>query len=410
MIRRFFEADVLSPARARPAAPRAFAVRSTFIAARASAARPTFTTARCFAVLATLAALLALAGCDRLSSFAERAPWAAAEERPLWGSGTIEGTSLLVSAEVRGTVGEIRVTEGEHYEEGAALLSLDAPELDIEQGMRALDRDIASVQRRLLDVGARAEDIREAQARVRRAERDLRQATDDYERMARLLEGGSITRSRYEASEVALARAEAEYESATQSLERLENLTRPEEYEIASLREDQAALAVERAALNVSRRELHLPRTAWIDTLLVETGELVQPGQPVARLVNRAPVTLTVYIAQGDLGNVTVGDRADVLVDAWPEERFEGTVRRISEEAEFTPGNVQTRDDRARLVFAVDVEIANEDHRLRPGMGAEAEFPDAGGSAHAPRSRHSVSGAAGEKPAAAGSSAGGPHG
>ena len=356
MIRKIFKVDVLSPPRTRPGAVRYFA------------GFPTPAAVRNFAVLPVLAALLALAGCDRL-------PWAAEEQRPLWGSGTIEGTSLLVSAEVRGTVGEIHVAEGKRHDEGSSLLSLDAPELDIERGMRVADREVASAQLRLLDVGARTEDIREAQARVRRAERDLRQAEDDYERMARLLEGGSITRSRYEGAEVALARAEAEYESATQSLARLRNLTRPEEYEIASLREDQAALAVERAALNVSRREIRMPRSAWLDTLLVEAGELVQPGQPVARLVNRDPVTLTVYIAQGDLGKVSVGDHADVIVDAWPDEYFSGTVRRIGEEAEFTPGNVQTRDDRARLVFAVEVEIPNDDLRLRPGMGAEAEFP-----------------------------------
>ncbi|WP_169313543.1 HlyD family secretion protein [Spirochaeta africana] len=269
----------------------------------------------------------------------------------------------------------MHITEGERYEEGEMLLTLDSPELDIERSIRILDRDIAAAQRRQLAIGARTEDIREAQARVRRAERDRQQASDDYDRMARLLESGSIPRSQYESAEVALTRAEAEYETATQTLERIENLTRPEEFEIASLRSDQASLAVDRAELNAARREIRIPRSAWLDTVLVETGELVQPGQPVARLIDRDLLTLTVYISQQDLGKVSVGDPAEVRVDAWPEERFDGTVRRIAEEAEFTPGNIQTRDDRARLVFAVEVAIPNSSLRLRPGMGAEAEFP-----------------------------------
>lgn len=306
-------------------------------------------------------------------------PWTEAEERPLWGSGTIEGSSVIISAEVRGRVESLHAREGERRDAGEILVTIDAPELHIERAMRALEREMTSTEMALLDVGARQEDIRQAESQLRRAERDLSAARDDYERISRLLAAGSVTRGRYEDAELAVSRAETARESAVQSLERLRNLTRPEEYELARLRGERAGRTVDLAELNLDRTRISLPRAGWVDRILVEPGELVQPGQPVARIVDRTTLTLTVYIPQGDLSSVATGDRAEVIVDAWPDERFAGRITRIGEEAEFTPGNVQTREDRARLVFAVEVELPNEELRLRPGMGAEAEFPDSPG-------------------------------
>lgn len=304
-------------------------------------------------------------------------PRGAQEDRPLWGSGTIEGTSIVVSAEVGGAVQSVRVTEGDYREVGEILIALDSTDLELQHAIRRAEADIADAERRLVETGARTEDILQAEARVRRLRRDLEAAREDYQRMARLLEAESVTRSRYEDAELRVTRTETELVAAEQDLARLRNLTRPEEREIAGLRAERAEYGRRLAERTLDRAVVYAPRSAFVDRLLVEEGEYVQPGRPVARLIDRDPVWITVFVNQGDLALVTTGDIAEVLVDAYPERRFAGRVVQIAEEAEFTPSNRQTREDRARLVFAVKVEIPNPELLLRPGMGAEVEFPEA---------------------------------
>lgn len=301
----------------------------------------------------------------------------AREERPLWGSGTIEGTSIVVSAEVGGRIQAVHAAEGDFRETGEILITLDSTDLELQHAIRRAEANIADAERRLVETGARTEDILQAEARVRRLRRDLEAAREDYQRMARLLETESVTRSRYEDAELRLSRTETELVAAEQDLERLRNLARPEEREIARLRAEHAEYGRRLAELQVSRAVVHAPRSAYVDRLLVEEGEYVQPGRPVARLIDRDPVWITVFVSQRDLSLVTTGNVAEVIVDAYPERRFAGRIVRIAEEAEFTPGNVQTRDDRSRLVFAVKVEVPNAELLLRPGMGAEVEFPEA---------------------------------
>jgi HlyD family secretion protein len=87
-------------------------------------------------------------------------------------------------------------------------------------------------------------------------------------------------------------------------------------------------------------------------------------------------VTLTIYVPENQLGLVQLGQPVWVTVDAYPERRFEGTVSLIASEAEFTPKNVQTREERVNMVFAVEVKLPNGDHALKPGMPADALIPD----------------------------------
>ncbi|TVR69230.1 MAG: HlyD family secretion protein, partial [Spirochaetaceae bacterium] len=304
-------------------------------------------------------------------------PRGAREERPLWGSGTIEGTSIIISAEVSGTVQAVHAAEGDYREAGEILVTLDPADLELQYAMHRAEAAIADAERRLVETGARTEDILQAEARARRLRRDLEAAREDYERMARLLEAESVTRSRYEDAELRLSRTETELVAAEQDLERVRNLARPEEREIAHLRAERAEYGRRLAERRLDRAVVHAPRSAYVDRLLVEEGEFVQPGRPLVRLVHRDPVWITLFVAQGDLSLIAPGDTAEVLVDAYPDRRFGGRIVRIAEEAEFTPSNVQTRDDRSRQVFAVKVEIPNAELLLRPGMGAEAEFPEA---------------------------------
>jgi len=83
-------------------------------------------------------------------------------------------------------------------------------------------------------------------------------------------------------------------------------------------------------------------------------------------------VTLTIYVPQDQLGRVNLGQDVRVEVDSFPDQVFRGTVFAIADEAEFTPRNVQTEEDRVNMVFAVDVSIPNPEHKLKPGVPADA--------------------------------------
>jgi HlyD family secretion protein len=104
----------------------------------------------------------------------------------------------------------------------------------------------------------------------------------------------------------------------------------------------------------------------------VEVGDLVAAGAPVLTVADLTRPYLRVYVAETDLGRVKVGQPVEVRVDAFPDRVFRGAVAEISDRAEFTPGNVQTREERIKLVFAVKVELSNPDGVLKPGLPADA--------------------------------------
>jgi len=96
------------------------------------------------------------------------------------------------------------------------------------------------------------------------------------------------------------------------------------------------------------------------------------PGQPLLTVADLRRVNLIVYVPEPDIDTVNVGQTVNVYVDAFPREPFAGTVTYISDQAEFTPKNIQTREERINTVFAVKIRLDNEDQRLKPGMPADA--------------------------------------
>ena len=105
---------------------------------------------------------------------------------------------------------------------------------------------------------------------------------------------------------------------------------------------------------------------------LASEGELALPGVPVLKIASLDSLTLTVYVPETELGRLRVGQRATIRVDSFTDESFEGQVTHIASEAQFTPKNVQTKEERVNTVFGVEIEIPNPAHRLKPGMPADA--------------------------------------
>ena len=150
----------------------------------------------------------------------------------------------------------------------------------------------------------------------------------------------------------------------------------PREEELAYAR---AGVAQAQAALDVllarqAQYTLTAPVTGTITARLVEPGEVVQPGQSLLEVGDLRTLDLIVYVPEPRLGQVFLGQDVRVKVDAFPGRVFTGTVVWIADEAEFTPKNVQTKEDRVQTVFRVKVRVPNPDGALKAGMPADATF------------------------------------
>ena len=118
---------------------------------------------------------------------------------------------------------------------------------------------------------------------------------------------------------------------------------------------------------------IHSPIAGTILTRTVERGERVSEGTPLFTLVDLDRLYVKIYVPEPSIGKVALGQEARVYVDAYPGRAFAARVSRVSQEAEFTPKNVETREERVKLVFAVEVALAeNPGGVLKPGMPADA--------------------------------------
>ncbi len=182
-----------------------------------------------------------------------------------------------------------------------------------------------------------------------------------------LISQANAARGAYTQAEAAVALAETKLAAAQTS-------ARPAEIAVARAKVAQAAAALARIDAQLDRLVVTAPRAGVVLEQVANPGELAAPGATLLRLGELDHVTLTVYLPVADAGRVRVGQPAVVRVDAYPGEEFPGVVSYLAPEAEFTPKNVQTREDRADLVYAVKIALDNADHRLKPGMPAEAEI------------------------------------
>jgi len=287
-------------------------------------------------------------------------------------SGTIEAIEVNVASKVGGQIERLGVEEGARVAPGDVVAEIDHAALDIQLRQAEAGVDLARAQLLLLRNGARREDIQQAEAALKQAEANLRTASDDARRMRELLRTGSVTRKQADDAESRLTVAEAQHIAAVESLNKIRRFARPEEIQAAEARLAQAEAARDLLAKTIADCVVIAPAGGVVTHKAVEAGELVAPGATLVTLVELASVHVMLYLTEIEVGRVRLGDAADVEIDAFPGRPFPGRVTYISPEAEFTPKNVQTKEDRVKLVFGVKVEIENREGLLKPGLPADA--------------------------------------
>ncbi|MFN2385572.1 MAG: HlyD family secretion protein [Thermoanaerobaculia bacterium] len=299
-------------------------------------------------VLAIVILLLAAAGVFWALRPPERA-------KPLLLSGTIEARDVGVGSLVGGRVREVHVDEGDQVTAGQPLVTLETDLIDAQIREQQARVDEARAIRTRAQRGPRSEETARARA-------DWDNAESNRRRLERLLAEGIIGRQQYdEAATRARTALELYRERARGS--------RPEDIDAA-----EAAVAREEGRLAYAMRQkaeavVRAPAGGTVEVFDLRPGDLVAVQQPVARLLEPGQLWVRVYVPEPSLGRVRVGQKAHLRVDSFPGREFPGRVVEIGNQAEYTPRNVQTLQQRMDQVFGVKVAI-DDPGDLRPGMAA----------------------------------------
>lgn len=300
------------------------------------------------------------------------------------GSAEIEGVEIDLASRIGSHIERIHVHKGDQVKKNDVLVSLDCADTrttvaELEARLRA-----AQAQARAAElssgaakgnhrVAASAKAVAEAQAAALAAQRDA--ALRQSKRLDKLaddvaLSNRDLTRSSAQALTQQVLAMQAQAAANQDQIVSAGATWRASGAQAEAAHESAQAVAasLERARLLASECEVRAPRDGWIAEIPHEAGELVPPGAVLIRLLDLAEVRATFYLPNAELAVVKTGAPVLAVADAYPGLRFRGHVRTVAFEAEFTPRNIQTRTDRDRLVYPVEVVLTNEDGKLRAGM------------------------------------------
>jgi HlyD family secretion protein len=287
-------------------------------------------------------------------------------------SGNIEVTDVQVSFKIPGRVEVRLVDEGEMAGKGEVVARLDTSDLEQQVAIKEAEVESARAVLAELEAGSRPQEIREAAAVVQEVEADLLDAKVNYERTTRLWKEKSAGYQEYISAQARYDGAQAKLREVKERYDLIREGPRKEAIEQARGQLGQARASLELARVQLGYAILTSPLNGVVLSDNIESGEYVQPGTPILTIGDLVNVWLRVYINETDLGRVKLGQKVRVSTDTWPGKFYEGRVSFISSEAEFTPKNVQTEEERVKLVYRMKIDIHNPEMELKPGMPADA--------------------------------------
>jgi HlyD family secretion protein len=294
-------------------------------------------------------------------------------------SGHVEATQVRVSTKIAGRLESLSIAEGDKVSRGQELGRIDAVDLRLGLQQAIAERDQAKAELRLQLAGPRKEDVAELEAQVASVEVDLENAARDLQRMQSLLDKGSGTTKGRDDAQARRDMAAARLEGMKEALIRLRAGSRAEEKDAARARVAGAEARIAQLEQQLKDTVIVSPVSGVVTEKVAEAGELLQTGSPLTEVTNLADAWLNVYLPEADLGRIRIGQDAEVTTDGG--HKRSGKVSFVASEAEFTPKNAQTRDERVKLVYKVKITLDNADGLFKPGMPAEAELPAVEGQA-----------------------------
>mgnify|MGYP001607226304 CR=1 FL=1 len=287
-------------------------------------------------------------------------------------SGTLEATEVNVSARVAGQLKKLFVQEGSKVARNDTIAILDHDMLQLQLNQAQAGVDVASAQYTLLLNGARTEDLKQGEEALLQAESALKTAAADFNRMKELYSTHTVSKKQYDDAESRFVITQAQHNSVKQNLQKLQRFARPEDLHAAKARLEQASAMADVIRKQINDTFILSPVSGTVTQKPVEEGELIGTGAIVVKIAQLEKMKLMIYVNEKELAKVQLNGSADIVIDGMPGKNFAGTVVYISPIAEFTPKNVQTKEDRTKLVFGVKVEVDNKEGILKSGMPADA--------------------------------------
>jgi len=272
-------------------------------------------------------------------------------------TGTIEATEVTLSAQAGGQVKRIIADEGDAVQIGDTLLIIDNTDWVYQMEQMRGGYEMAEAQFRLALKGAREEDVIQSEANYKNAEQDLRRMEDLYRAKS--------------VSQKQLDDAQTRFTVSQQTWEKMKRGSRQEEIDAARARRDQTKAQLASLQKKVNDCIVTAQASGTVTRRFVEQGELANTGMALYKISNLSSMDITIYVSESDLPKVQLNQKAIVNIDAFQKKDYEGKVSFISSTAEFTPKNIQTKDERTKLVFSIKVKVPNPDGTLKAGIPAD---------------------------------------
>lgn len=293
----------------------------------------------------------------------------------LLASGTVEATEAALGFQVPGRIERVVPNEGDRVKAGDQLAWLDRTELEARRAQAAAQLAAARAVLAEMEAGARSEELAQAREAARTAAERYTDAQRDFERVQRLLQGGAVSQEAYDKAKLALEVATSQRDQAAQQLQLVETGPRPERMAAQRAAVAQGEAAVRQVDAALANAVIRAPFDGVVTVRDREPGETVGAGAPVLTLMNLNDRWVRIYIREDRIGAVQLGQAAAIAADTYPDKEYQGAVSFISSEAEFTPRNVQTAEERVKLVYAVKVRITGDSsNELKPGMPADVRL------------------------------------
>ena len=303
-------------------------------------------------------------------------------------SGNVEATEVQVSPKVGGQMLDLKVDEGDRVKQGQVIAVLDTTDARLALQRAKADRDQSAANLALLEAGSRVEDIRQAEAQVATAEADVAGARDDLssaetdlKRFETLLQASSGTEkqrddaaTRKKMAQARLQAAEERVRAAREGLVHLQKGPRPQEISAARARVAAAEAQIATFEQTITDATVIAPLSGVVSQKFADAGEILAPRTPVVSIVDLDHAWANIYVDEPVMPRLRLGQPATVFNDAGGP-GLKGTVTFISPKAEFTPRNVQTAEERSKLVYRIKVSVDNSQGILKQGMPVEADVP-----------------------------------
>lgn len=298
------------------------------------------------------------------------------KDERLTASGTVEVTKYDVTPRIAGYIRNLSCREGDFLKESVLVCNIEREDLkrQSESGWQA----VQAAQATLTDMqkGAREQEIFMAKSQIDKTKAVYDKAAADLSRSEQLYAVGGISRQELDNARQANDVAKEEYLSSQANYDLVMEGTRADQI-AAQAAEVQRLIAAARANEDlVNNMNLYSPVNGVIISKNFENNEYINAGESVVTIADLKDCWIKVYVATADLGRVYIGQKAELAVDAFSQEKFSGKVIEINDEAEFTPRESITKEERANMVFAVKIKIENPAGKIKAGMPADVIFYD----------------------------------